>query len=257
MAKAILYDSILCVGCKLCEEGCAKKWNHPYEGKITEQAQLSAEKLTAIQTFGDRYSRRLCMHCADPTCASVCPVGAFEKHKTTSAVTYDSTKCIGCRYCMQACPFQVPSYEWHSRLPVVRKCDFCHQRQLGGQPTACTEACPTEATVCGERQEMIELAKRRMAEAPGQYHPKIYGLSEAGGLSVLYLSAVPFEQIGLKTNLPHHALPGLTWQALQHVPDVVSLGSVLLGGVWWITHRRDEVARAEGRAAKKPGKEPR
>ena len=148
---------------------------------------------------------------------------------------------------MTACPFQVPAYEWHSRLPKVRKCDMCYDRQRSGKPTACADACPTGATTCGERDALVAEARRRLAEKPGNYCQRIYGLQEVGGTSVLYLSAVPFEQIGLRTNLPQQPLPALTWRALEAVPDVVSVGSVLLGGIWWITNRRDEVARVEGR----------
>jgi formate dehydrogenase iron-sulfur subunit len=146
---------------------------------------------------------------------------------------------------MLACPFQVPTYEWNQRLPKVRKCDMCYDRQRAGQPTACADGCPTGATVCGERDALIADAHRRIGEKPGQYYNRIYGLHEAGGTSVLYLSAVPFEQIGLRTRVPHQPLPSLTWQVLHLVPDVVSMGALLLGGVWWITNRRDEVARKE------------
>ena len=148
---------------------------------------------------------------------------------------------------MQACPFQVPSYEWSSRLPRMRKCNMCYERQVKDQVTACTDACPTGATICGDRNEMIAEAKRRLAEAPGDYYQKIYGVHEVGGTSVLYLSSVPFEQIGLNTKVPQEAIPMMTWRALSAVPDVVSAGATLLGGIWWITHRREEVAKAEGR----------
>ncbi|MFN7995957.1 MAG: 4Fe-4S dicluster domain-containing protein [Bryobacteraceae bacterium] len=246
MPKVILYDSTLCVGCKACEGACAERWHLPYGEKISAESRLSAHKLTTIQAFGERYSRRLCMHCAEPACASVCPVGAL--HKTAlGPVVYDAEKCMGCRYCMLACPFQVPVYEWNSRTPRVRKCDMCYDRQRAGRPTACTEACPTGATTCGERDELVAEARKRIAEKPREYYPRIYGLKEAGGTSVLYLSAVPFEQIGLRTNVPQQPLPTLTWRVLSLVPDVVSVGSVLLGGVWWITNRRDEVARKEGK----------
>jgi len=246
MSKAILYDSTLCIGCKSCEAACAERWHLPYNDKIAAEARLSAHKLTAIQTFGEHYSRRLCQHCEDPTCASVCPVGAM--HKTSlGPVVYDADKCMGCRYCMEACPFQVPVYEWNSRLPKVRKCDLCYDRQQAGKQTACAEACPTGATKCGDRDALIAEAKQRLAAKPGNYYQRIYGLEEVGGTSVLYLSAVPFEQIGLRTYLPRQPLPTLTWRALEAVPDVVSVGSVLLGGIWWITNRRDEVAKAEGR----------
>lgn len=246
MSKAILYDSTLCIGCKACEGACAERWGLLYDDKVAAQERLSAQKLTAIETHGEHYSRRLCMHCKEPTCVSVCPVGALKK-TTLGPVVYDPAKCMGCRYCMTACPFQVPSYEWNSRLPKVRKCDMCYERQRAGKPTACTEACPVGATLSGEHDALVAEARKRLAEKPGQYYPRIYGLHEAGGTSVLYLSAVPFEKIGLKTNLPPEPLPALTWRVLETVPDVVTVGSVLLGGIYWITNRRDDVARKEGK----------
>jgi formate dehydrogenase iron-sulfur subunit len=246
MSKAMLYDSTLCVGCKACESGCAERWGLPYNDKVAAEERLSAHKLTTIETHGERFGRRLCMHCAEPTCVSVCPVGALQK-TALGPVVYEASKCMGCRYCMTACPFGVPSYEWDKRLPKVRKCDMCYDRQKAGKPTACTEACPTGATVCGEQEAMLAEARKRLAEKPKDYYQKIYGLTEAGGTSVLYLSAVPFEQIGMKTDLPQQPLPALTWRVLELVPDVVSVGSVLLGGIYWITNRREEVARKEGR----------
>ncbi|MCZ2077822.1 MAG: 4Fe-4S dicluster domain-containing protein [Bryobacteraceae bacterium] len=250
MARAILFDSTQCVGCKACEEACATKWGNPYDEKVAAEERVSSHKLTAVRTFGEHYSRKLCMHCLEPSCASVCPVGALEK-TALGPVVYDESKCMGCRYCMVACPFQVPSYEWDSRLPRVKKCDGCFERQSKGQPTACTEACPTGATICGDREELIAEARKRIAENPGQYYNHIYGLEEVGGTSVLMLSAVPFEQIGMPGGLPKDALPERTWAVLSHIPDVAGLGAVLLGGVYWITHRRDEVAKAERAEASK------
>ena len=244
MSQAILYDSTLCIGCRECEKACAARWKLPYNDKIAAEEKISAHKLTTIQTHGEHYSRRLCMHCNEPACASVCPVGALNK-TALGPVVYDETKCIGCRYCMLACPFQVPTYEWSSRTPRVRKCDMCYDRRKAGLPTACAEACPTGATISGDREQLIAEAKRRVADKPDQYYNRIYGINEVGGTSVLFLSAVPFDQLGLKTRLPKEPLPQLTWGALSLVPDVVSAGGVLLGGIWWITHRREEVAAAE------------
>jgi len=246
MANALLYDSTLCVGCKACETACAERWKLPYNDQVAEEAVLSDHKLTVVTTHGENFGRRMCMHCQDPTCASVCPVGAFEK-TALGPVTYDAAKCIGCRYCMFACPFQVPAYEWGSTLPKVSKCDQCYDRQKAGKVTACSEACPTGATISGDRDAMIAEARKRIAENPAGYYPRIYGLQEAGGTSMLLLSKVPFEQLGMPKNLPNHALPPLTWNVLSLVPDIASVGSVLLGGVYWITHRRDAVAKAEGR----------
>lgn len=248
MGKAILYDSTLCIGCRLCEGACAEKWGLPYDDAVAAEEKLSDRKLTTIVTRGDHFIRRMCMHCQEPTCASVCPVGAMQK-TALGPVVYDEDRCIGCRYCMLACPFQVPVYEWNQRLPRVKKCDMCYERQRAGQLTACTEACPTGATICGERDDLIAEARRRIAENPGQYYDHIYGLEEVGGTSVLFLSAVPFEELGLRANLPNQPLPVLTWRVLSLVPDIVTVGTVLLGGVWWITHRREEVAAAEGNGA--------
>lgn len=249
-SRAILYDSTLCVGCRACEQACAEKWNLAYNEKIGADEQLSAHKLTTIQTHGDKYVRKLCMHCAEPTCVSVCPVGALRK-TALGPVVYDQSKCMGCRYCLTACPFQVPVYEWSSRLPRVRKCDMCYERQAAGKQTACAEACSFGATISGDRDALIAEAQKRLAEKPGQYQPHIYGLQEAGGTSVLFLSAVPFDQLGLRTDLPTDPLPVRTWAALSHIPDVVSIGAVLMGGVYWITHRREAVAKAEKAEANK------
>ena len=118
-----------------------------------------------------------------------------------------------------------------------------------GKPTACSEACPTGATITGDREALLAEARKRIAEKPTEYYPGIFGVNEVGGTSVLMLSAVPFDKLGLRTNLPKEPLPSLTWAALSHIPDVVALGSVLLGGIWWISHRRDEVAEAEREAS--------
>ncbi len=245
MSKAILYDSTLCVGCKACEGACAERWGLPYDDKIAAEEKISAHKLTAIETHGERFSRRLCMNCTQPACASVCPVGAIEK-TALGPVIYHADRCMGCRYCMQACPFQVPSYEWSSRLPQMKKCDMCYDRQKQGKDTACSEACPVGATKTGDRDALIAEARQRIAEKPDQYYNKVYGITEVGGTSVFYLSAVPFEQIGLRTGVPSEPLPETTWRVLELLPDVVSTGTVLLGGIYWITNRRAEVAKAEG-----------
>jgi formate dehydrogenase iron-sulfur subunit len=125
---------------------------------------------------------------------------------------------------------------------------MCYERQLAGKVTACTEACPVQATINGERDALLAEARKRLADKPKDYYPKIYGVEEVGGTSVLMLSAVPFEQIGLNTNLPHEPLPPLTMSVLSLIPNIVTSGGVLLGGIYWLTHRKRAVARAEGSA---------
>lgn len=248
MARAILYDSVLCVGCRQCEQTCSERWKLPYTEKIAAEEMISAHKVTAVRTHGERFSRKLCMHCIDPACASVCPVAALQKTEA-GPVVYMEDRCMGCRYCMTACPFEVPCYTWGDILaPKVSKCDLCADRL--GKPTRCSEICPTEATITGERNELIDIARKRMKESPGSYHPAIYGIQEVGGTSVLILSAVPFDQIGYNTGVPKENLPATTWAALQHIPNIVVSGSVLMGGIYWLNNRKEEVARAEGEVRK-------
>lgn len=247
MSRAILYDANLCVGCRQCEAACAERNNLPYDDTIAAEEHTSAHKLTALLSRGEQYMRKMCMHCEDPTCASVCPVAALQK-TPGGPVVYHADRCMGCRYCMVACPFGVPKYEWNALLPVVRKCDMCADRQAAGQPTACVEICPTGATIVGERDELIEEARKRIADDPDLYQDRIYGLEEVGGTSVLLLSGLDFSQFGYRTDMRDEPLPYLTYRVLSRIPDLVVLGGVMLGGIWWITNRREEVATAEAPA---------
>jgi len=239
-AKAMLIDLTVCIGCNSCQEAC-KKENGLAEG---EEKSLSATAYTALEEHDGTYVRRLCQHCVSPTCASVCPVGAFTK-TAEGPVLYDESKCIGCRYCMQACPFQVPRYEWNSTNPRVQKCKFCSARIAKGLQPACAEACPTGATKFGDRDELIREAYGRIKAAPEKYVDRVYGVEEVGGTSILYITSVPFEKLGFKTEIQESAMPVLTWNALSKIPGVVSVGGMLLFGIWWITNRRTEVQRIE------------
>ena len=248
MSKALLYDATMCIGCKQCEQACATENKLDYDDAIAAEQRQSEHKYTVVMTKGEKFMRRLCMNCEDPACASVCPVGALRK-TSAGPVTYDADRCMGCRYCMVACPFGVPKYEWSKVLPKVKKCTMCSQRVSSGQPTACAEICPTGATKFGDREELIHEAENRIRENPGNYVNHIYGLNEVGGTSVLLLSGVAFEDFGYPKALSKDPLPILTYRVLSRIPDFVPLGGMLLGGVWWITHRREEVAEAENRGA--------
>lgn len=251
--KGLLIDTTLCIGCGACSLACAERNALPTPDVQRIDADLSDRAFTVVRSQGGRYVRRLCMHCDEPTCASVCLVGAF--HKTESgAVVYDESRCIGCRYCMQACPFTVPRYEWDEVLPRVRKCDLCADRLAAGLPTACAAACPTGATRFGDRDELLAEARARIAAEPGRYVPHVYGAEEAGGTSVLLLSDVPFAALGYPDDLPHEALPALTWRVMSQVPRFALTAGVFLAGVYWITNRREEVAaeNAPGPAAVAP-----
>jgi formate dehydrogenase iron-sulfur subunit len=239
-ARALLIDVKRCIGCRACVGACKKLHAFPGDDGATE---LSATAYTAlVDKSEDVHVRKLCMHCQTPSCASVCPVGALAK-TDAGPVVYDAKRCLGCRYCMVACPFGVPRYEWHAAVPAVRKCDLCFERLDRGDVPACVEACPVEATVTGTRGELIAEAHRRIREEGG-YFPHVYGETEVGGTSVLFLSPVSFAELGFPQGLGDEPLPGLTWQALEKIPGVVTIGGGALCAIWWITRRREEVARS-------------
>lgn len=236
--KAILVDITKCIGCRSCEQACKQIHGFPAES----EKELSPTALTVVQERGDRFVRRMCMNCQDPACASACLVGALKK-TALGPVTYDSSKCIGCRYCLVACPFNVPRYQWSKLVPFVTKCDMCFERQGKGQLPACVEACPVQASIAGWRDEILEEAQRRVL-LDSKYVKHIYGTEEAGGTSVFFISDVPFEKLGF-TQVPAQPMPVLTANALGDIPTVVIVGGSLLAGLYWITNRRKFVALAE------------
>jgi formate dehydrogenase iron-sulfur subunit len=238
-SKAMLIDITKCIGCRACEQACKEVHHFPAE----HEPVLSATTLTAIEERGDRFVRRLCMHCQDPACVSVCPVGALQK-TAAGPVVYHGSRCIGCRYCMLGCPYQVPRYEWSKLVPYVKKCDLCAERLAKGGITACADACPTGATIFGDRDELLAEAQKRIRENPA-YVNHIYGSEEVGGASVFFLSDVPFEKLGFVEAPQRAPLPTLSVSALAEVPTVVTVGGSLLAGLYWFTQRRQQVAAAE------------
>lgn len=246
--RAILFDVTKCVGCGSCSAACREKNGLPE----TDSPDLNANQFTVIKTAkakdgSDLSYRRMCMHCAEPTCASACPVGAL--HKTAlGPVVYDADICLGCRYCMQACPYGIPKYEWSSLTPRVRKCSFCADRLAAGKINACAEACPTGATLAGDRDELLKEAHARLKAEPATYVQKVYGEHEGGGTSVLVISPIDFAQLGFPANLPDEPLPMLTYRVLSKIPALVGVGSAALAGLWWLTNRKAAVAKAEAPA---------
>lgn len=240
--NGILFDATECVGCGECYSACKAQNNlgEPKEEFLRDH--LSNKTYTVLEEYEGTYIRKMCMHCADPACVSVCPIAALEK-TDLGPVVYDGDKCMGCRYCMQACPHHIPRYEWSSNKPQIKKCSMCYERQKEGQETACAEACPTGATMFGNLDELRAEAKRRIEENPDKYYPHIYGMQEAGGGNILMLSPVPFDSLGMATNLIDSPLPKLTQNALDKIPGVVGAGSVFLTGMYWLTKRKNDIAK--------------
>jgi formate dehydrogenase beta subunit len=222
-AVGLLYDATLCIGCKTCTIACrdanglapdtsgspSRLYNAPVD--------LSARAKTVIKLYSENgsqsYVKTQCMHCIDPGCASACMLGALQKREF-GIVSYDPDLCIGCRYCEVGCPFGVPKFEFASATPKIVKCELCKERLAKNQEPACTEVCPRKAVVFGRRTELLKEAKRRVAESPGRYVPKVYGETDGGGTQVLYLSHVPFEKLGFPA-LGDEPAPQLA-KSIQH-----------------------------------------
>ncbi|MBM9531991.1 4Fe-4S dicluster domain-containing protein, partial [Desulfoprunum benzoelyticum] len=191
------------------------------------------------------YRKQQCNHGLEPACASACFVGAFVKDKT-GAVSYDAKKCVGGRYCMIACPFESPTYEYHDPItPRVGKCTMCQSRVEEGKLPGCVEDCPKGALIFGRREDLLAIARERIRKHPDMYVNHIYGEREMGGTSWLYISGAPFEKIGLREDLGVTPAPEFTSGALSVVPAVVGLWPVFLTGAYALTKRRAKIAEEE------------
>lgn len=246
----ILVDVTRCTGCSQCVDACVEAnalEDAPWQPQQTGDG-LSAERWsTIVESTEGSPVRKFCRHCLEPACVSVCPVGAMYKTEE-GPVLYDSSKCMGCRYCMMACPFGIPRYEWDSPAPRVRKCTLCAGRLADGQLPACVEACPEQALLFGDRDDLLARAHARIASAPGRYQPVVYGEREAGGTSVLYVSDVPLDFLAVHQVPGDQPLPALSMDWLSKVPGV-GLGSAgLMTGLLWVIGRR--MSAEEAREAK-------
>jgi formate dehydrogenase beta subunit len=190
----MLYDATLCIGCKVCMVACREANDVPYPEDAElyyDPEDLSANCITIIKLFrGEEefsFVKRQCMHCVDPACVAACPFTAMLKRED-GVVVWDGDRCVGCRYCEIGCPFNIPKFEWESRNPKIVKCELCKHRLAEGHEPACVEECPRDAILFGPRQMLLNEARRRIAENPDRYHPRIYGEDEAGGTQVLYIS---------------------------------------------------------------------
>ena len=203
-ALGMLYDSTRCIGCKACVVACHAANDLPpdtRENALHDMPRtLNDRTKNIIKLYSDgeqrSYVKRQCMHCLDPACVGACMIGALQKREH-GIVTWDTNRCIGCRYCQVACPFEVPKFEWASNNPRIVKCELCNHRFAEGKGPACCEVCPREAVIFGEYEDLLAEARQRIADHPGRYIDKIYGEKDGGGTQVLYLSHVEFDKLGL------------------------------------------------------------
>jgi formate dehydrogenase iron-sulfur subunit len=254
---ALLIDLSRCTGCGACVAACKLRAGLPWRSDqpaVGPEAELASSNRTVVRSIDPagpgeaRYVKRQCLHCLDPACVSACPVRALRKDPA-GPVTYDEDRCIGCRYCLMACPFGVPTFEWDEAISGVEKCDLCADRTIRGEPTACAAACPAGAIRFGPRAEVLAEAEARIAAEPERYVDHVYGETEAGGTSVLFVSDVSFAGLGFVQGLPDRALPEYTWQISRLIPPVAAgLGALLLA----LHHRRRVLERREREEASEP-----
>ena len=234
----VLVDTTRCIGCRACERACSVANDLPVPD-VEEDRALEQERTTSDHQWmvvnryetsrGEVFVKKQCMHCWQPACTAACLTNAM--HKTRKGpVIWHPDKCMGCRFCMVSCPFDVPKFEYHSWNPKIQKCNMCWQRlEKGGKP-ACVESCPTDALMFGKKRDLMEIARIRIYNHPDRYVHKIYGEHEVGGTGWLYLSAVPFEELGFRTDLGTTPYPEYTRDFLYGVPLVLfGLPALLLG----------------------------
>lgn len=232
-AHGMLYDATLCIGCKACVVACKEFNKMPADGSTLGSiydapTDLNGKTKNVIALYkGDgkqSYMKKQCMHCIDPACASVCMLGSFKK-RPLGIVTWDSSKCIGCRNCMVACHYNIPKFEWFETFPKMVKCELCSHvtadgTEAGAKPTGkqpgCCSVCPRKAVVFGKYSDLVAMAESRVKANKGKYEEdRVYGITEVGGTQVLYLAAagVPFDKLGLvKIDEP---IPELS-ETIQH-----------------------------------------
>ncbi|MDR2105623.1 MAG: hydrogenase 2 operon protein HybA [Deferribacteraceae bacterium] len=256
----MLYDSTLCVGCKACVYACrSENFDADPSSELDEKA-LSEQRWQDVYELDYRtkniiklyqnpedlndfaFIKRQCNHCNSPGCVSACPVKAMTKNPVTGVVQYDKGICIGCRYCQMACPFNVPTFEWHAAFPKISKCELCRQTEAG--TPACCRVCPAKAVIYDKRSVLLAEAKRRLAENPDKYINKIYGEFDYGGTNVLYISRVDFEKLGLP-NLPNYSYASRSekiqhtlYKTFNHVPIAPVALYATLAAVAFIQHKR-------------------
>ncbi|KPK62330.1 MAG: hypothetical protein AMS21_07790 [Gemmatimonas sp. SG8_38_2] len=252
MTLGKLIDITRCIGCEECILAC-KEENDLGPDRLRHGQQavdgLSATRFSTILRLPDEhFVKQQCRHCLEPACVSACLVGAMRK-TSEGPVIYDSDLCMGCRYCLLACPYGIPRYQWDEAAPLVRKCTLCYTRIQEGKEPACVEACPEDALLFGQRDELLAEAHRRIEENSRRYVDHVFGETEVGGTSVLYLADISLGFLAWSEHLGERDLPQLSWASLKKVPGVAVGVGALMGGIFWVINRRMKLAAMEAEAS--------
>ena len=246
----ILYDSTRCMACQNCEYACSDQYELPYSktfpevGLVRKTDETTRVVINSYETSeGEQYIRHACNHCNSPACASACLTKAMYK-TPEGPVIWQEDKCMGCRSCMIACPFDVPKFEYNSPNPKIQKCRMCYELVKEGGIPACVDSCLYDALKFGKRRDLLEEANKRIYTNPDRYVHSIYGEHEVGGTGILYLASAPFEELDLKTNLGSKAYPELNKTFLSSVPAVLILWpAFLLGLNNSLVERKNKIAK--------------
>ena len=242
----ILMDLTACIGCRTCEQACASFHDRPVPKDIDTplaalpKRQTSPAQWTVMNTYqtsrGPVSIKRQCMHCNTPACAAACLTKALLKTKE-GPVIWRQDKCIGCRYCMLSCPFDMPKFEYNSPNPRIEKCRLCWERLQKEENPGLLRVLRRKGPHVRQAGRPAGPCAQAHRREPQKYVHHIYGEREAGGTGFLYLSPVPFEEVGLPTNLGEKAFPEYTRNFLGSVPIVLTLWPALLVGLHWATER--------------------
>jgi Fe-S-cluster-containing dehydrogenase component len=243
----ILYDSFMCGGCQTCEYTCAEIHGLPTpdeEPQVGIERKTDHTRRTVVNLFdtseGQVAVKSQCMHCAEPACVAACLTQAMYKTKE-GPVIWREDKCMGCRFCMVSCPFDIPKFEYNSPNPKIVKCDMCYDRIREGKKPACVEVCPAEAMVFGKRSELLKEAQNRFHDNADWYNTDyIYGLDEAGGTGFMYIAPVPFDELDFDMKIQKSSYPELTKGFLYSVPSIFVLWPTLLLGIHEATKNNDK-----------------